>query len=143
MSLRSLAFSLGRSLPSTITNHQSPIMFFDYLPDLNDEALEEKMEQIAEADRELNLRLYQLLPFLHPQEKLALASISIWLIDQTDAQPISITSRKGDFADALKQAIEVVEQLSPGGKAQLASEILAQIFDTEELVLDPPSITLE
>jgi hypothetical protein len=118
-------------------------MFFDYLPDLDDEDLEKKMEQIAQADRELNLRLYQLLPFLHPQEKLALASISIWLVDQTDAQPINITPRKGDFAEALKQAIEVTEQLSPGGKAELASAILGEIFDTEELVLDAPSTTLE
>jgi hypothetical protein len=118
-------------------------MFFHDLPDLDDEELEEKMEQIAQADKELNLRLYQLLPFLHPQEKLALASISIWLVDQTDAQPINITSRKGEFAEALKQAIEVVQQLSPGGKAEIASAILAEIFDTEVLVLDPPSTTLE
>ena len=100
------------------------------------------MEQIAEADKELSLRIFQLLPFLSPQEGLAAAAISICSIDETDSQVILISPRK-EYSDALKQAIEIIKKFSPGAKAGLASAILADIFDIEELLLDAPITTLE
>jgi len=65
-------------------------------------------------------------------------------IDKSETQLCELTPRYGEFSDSLQALIFLVQQLSPQGKAEFASDLLLEDWGLNvSPLLDAPSTLIE
>ena len=112
------------------------------LPNFDDTDLDEQMQIIAAADKEILLQLSQLTANLNHHEKMALCVHAVVAIDKSHTQLCSVTPAHGTHPLVLKAAVSMLRHLSPQALCELAVDILSDDWDlgTE---LDAPSTLIE
>lgn len=111
-------------------------IFFQGLPDFDSPTLEEEMEAILTSDRENLAKLSLLLNEFNWHEKMAIGLIAYHSIDTGHTQLLKLVPTHGELSVPVKQAVELVEKLSPQALAELASDILEEDSEGEVEVED-------
>ena len=117
-------------------------LFFNNLPNWDDDDLEKQMTKISESDRGLLARIQMLLPFLNWSEKMAAGLHSYHSIDTSHAQLCDLKPKHGEFSAELRTVIDLIRLLSPQSKAEFASDILLEDWEMGP-VTDSPSTLIE
>jgi hypothetical protein len=99
--------------------------------DFNSLPLEEDMEAILISDAKCLKQLQPILETLSWRERIAVGLTAYWTIDR-DNQLIKLVPQR-ELSEQIKQAIEIVENLSPEALAGLATDILSEDFEIRDL----------
>lgn len=99
--------------------------------DFNSLPLEEDMEAILISDAKCLKQLQPILKTLSWRERIAVGLTAYWTICG-DNSLLKLVPQH-ELNEQTKQAIELVENLSPEGLAELATDILAENFEIRDL----------
>lgn len=114
------------------------------LPNLDDDDLEEQMEMIIQSDSKIQQQLALLIHEMSPPEKMALGLNAYWLlVDDSHHQLCDLKPKHGNYAADVQTGISLVQQLSPQGKAEFATDLLMDDWEMGPALDDAPSITIE
>jgi hypothetical protein len=106
-----------------------PYEFFSS-EDFNSLPLEEDMEAILISDAKCLKQLQPILKALNWQEKMAVGLTAYWTICGNNSLLKLVPQH--ELNEQTKQAIEIVENLSPEALAGLSSDILAEDFEIQD-----------
>jgi len=113
------------------------------LPNLDDDDLEEQMEKIIQSDSKIQQQLALLIHEMNPSEKMVLGLNAYWLLDESHHQLCDLKPKHGNYAADVQTGISLVQQLSPQGKAEFATDLLMDDWEMGPVLDDAPSITIE
>lgn len=97
---------------------------FSKMPDIDDNDLEEQMERIIQSDSKIQQQLALLIHEMNPSAKMALGLNAYWLLDESHHQLCDLKPKHGNYAADVQTGISLVQQLSPQGKAEFATDLL-------------------
>lgn len=80
---------------------------------------------------------------MNPSEKMALGLNAYWLLDESHHQLCDLKPKHGNYAADVQTGISLVQQLSPQGKAEFATDLLMDDWEMGPALDDAPSITIE
>ena len=113
------------------------------LPNLDDDDIEEQMETIIQSDSKIQQQLALLIHEMNPSEKMALGLNAYWLLDESHHQLCDLKPKHGNYAADVQTGISLVQQLSPQGKAEFATDLLMDDWEMGPTLDDAPSTIIE
>lgn len=117
-------------------------MTYTAITNSNNESPGQEEEDIMNADAGIYRELRTLFKEISLPEMMAIGLHAYWLSDATHTNLCELQPKHGDFPAKVKQAVELVRQLQPQSRAEVASEILLGDWGID-LTDDAPSTVIE